>query len=104
MQPVNAGVVRGLFARLDDLRIDFLARLVDDLLDAARMDSSVGHELLQREPRDFAPHRVEAGDDDRVRRVVDDDVDTGRQLERADVSPFAPDDAALHFVIRQRHR
>ena len=84
--------------------VDFLARLVDDFLDAARMDASVGHELLERQARDLAAHRIEARDDDRVRRVVDDDVDAGRELERADVSAFAADDAALHLVVRQRRR
>jgi hypothetical protein len=42
----------------------------------ARMDASVGNELLERESRDLAADRIEAGDDHGVRRVVDDDVDT----------------------------
>ena len=67
------------------------------------MDAAVGHELLEREPRDLAADRVEAGDDDGVRRVVDDDVDAGGELERADVAPLAADDAPLHLVVRQRH-
>ena len=66
------------------------------------MDASVGHELLEREPRDLAAHRIEARHDDRVGRVVDDDVDAGRELERANVSALAADDAPLHFVVRQR--
>ena len=39
---------------------------------------------------------IEAGEDDRFRRVVDDEVDAGGQLQRADVASFAADDAALH--------
>ena len=66
------------------------------------MDAAVGHQLLERQPRDLATDRIEAGDDDRVRRVVDDHVDAGRQLERADVPALAPDDAALHLVVGQR--
>ena len=66
------------------------------------MDASVRHELLERQPRDLAADRIEAGHDDGVGRVVDDDVDAGGELERADVSAFAADDAALHLVVRQR--
>ena len=57
--------------------------------------------------RDLAPHRIEAGEDHRLGRVVDDDVDAGDDLERADVAALAADDPALHVVARQvddRHR
>ena len=50
---------------------------------------------------------IEAGQDDRAWRVVDDQIDAGGLLERADVAPFAADDAALQVVARQiddRHR
>ena len=103
MQSMHAGVVRRLLAGLGDLCVDFLARLVDDLLDPPRMDSAVGDELLERQPRDLAADRIEARNHDRVGRVVDDDVHAGGELERADVSPLAPDDPPLHFVVRQRH-
>ncbi len=49
-------------------------------------------------------HRLEARDDDGIGRVVDDDVDAGRGLERPDVTALAADDAPLHFVGREDHR
>ena len=104
MQSVHAALVRGPLAGLDDSLVDFFLRLVDDLLDPSRMNPSVGDKFLERETRHFAPHRIEAGDDDRVRRVVDDDVDSGRQLERANVSALAADDSPLHLVVRKRDR
>ena len=58
-------------------------------------------QLLQRHARDLAPHAVEARQHDGVRRVVDDEVDAGEVLERADVAPLAADDAALHVVGRE---
>src|SRR2546428_9195549 len=42
--------------------------------------------------RSLTPHGVEAGDHDRVRRVVDDHVHAGGGLEGADVATFTPDD------------
>ena len=50
---------------------------------------------------------IESRQDDRARRVVDDEIDAGRLFERADVAPLASDDAPLQIVARQvddRHR
>ena len=74
---------------------------VEDLLDAVRVDPPVQHQLLQREPADLAAYRVEAGQQHRLRRVVDDQVDPGDRLERPDVAALAADDAALHLVAGQ---
>ena len=68
------------------------------------MDPAVLDQRLERAARDLAPDRVEAGDDDGVGRVVDDDVHPGRRLERADVAALAADDPALHLVAGERHR
>src|SRR5690606_7918454 len=71
--------------------------------DAPRMDAAVRHELLERKTRHFAADGIEAGENHGLGRVVDDDVDAGRLLERPDVATLAPDDAALHLVRRQTH-
>ena len=55
-------------------------------------------QLLERHAGDLAAHAVEAGEDHRVGRVVDDEVDAGEVLEGADVAALAADDAALHVV------
>ena len=56
--------------------------------------------LVSARPGDLAPDRVEPGERHRVRRVVHDQVDAGRRLERADVAPLAPDDPPLHLFVR----
>ena len=83
--------------RLLHLRLD----LLDDLLDARRMDAAVGDQPLDRLARDLAAERIEAREDDRAGRVVDDQLDAGRLLERADVAPLAADDPPLHVVARE---
>ena len=90
---------RGAFLahRLVGLFLD----LLDDFLDPRRVDAAVGDQPLDRLLRDLAAVGIEAGEDDRARRVVDDQVDAGGELERADVAPFAADDAALEIVARQ---
>ena len=71
------------------------------------MDAAVGNEPLDRQLGDLAAVGIEAGQDDRARRVVDDEIDAGGVFEGADVAAFAADDAALQVVARQiddRHR
>src|SRR5687768_1900630 len=92
MQSVDTGLVCGLLAGFHDRDLDLLARLRDDFLDAPRMDSAIRDELLEGEARRLAPDRIEAGHDDGVGCVVDDDVDSGRELESPDVPPLPPDD------------
>jgi len=92
-----------LFADFPDLLEHLLTRLGDHFLDAAGVDPPVADQLLQRGAGDLPPHRIEAGDDDRLGGVVDDDVDAGGQFEGADVASLAPDDPALHVVAREVH-
>ena len=64
------------------------------------MDSTVGDEAFERQPPDFTADRLEARHHHGVGRVVDDDVDARRCLERTDVAALAADDAAFHLVGR----
>ena len=54
--------------------------------------------FVERELRDLAAQRVERREHDRLRRVVDDEVDARHVLERPDVASLPSDDAALHVV------
>ena len=83
--------------------IDLLAGLGDHLFDARGMNAAIENQLGERHARDLAAHRIESRQDDGLWRIVDDEVDAGGALECADVAALAPDDAALHLVIGQRH-
>ena len=98
VERLHAGVEAGLLAALGDVRLELGLGLVVGLLDPRGMDAAVLEQLLQRHAGDLAADAVEAGEDHRVRRVVDDEVDAGQVLEGADVAALAPDDAALHVV------
>src|SRR3954447_14235703 len=98
VQALDVRIERGLLARLDDVALQLGLRLVVGLLDSCRVDAAVGQQLLQGHAGDLAADAVEAGQDHRVRRVVDDEVDAGEVLEGADVAALAADDAALHVV------
>src|SRR5579862_218349 len=90
-----------LLAGLADELLHLGFRLVVRLLDPRWMDPAVLDELRQREPRDLAPEAVEGRENDRMRCVVDDEVNAGQVLERADVPALAADDPALNVVRRE---
>src|SRR6185295_9562228 len=90
-------------ALLEGLLLELRLDLLDHLFDARRMDPAVDDQAFERDPGDLAAERIEAREDDRLGRVVDDQVDAGRRLESADVAPLAADDPALHLVVRQHH-
>ena len=107
MQPVYPEVDGRAFAYLDDLLFDLFFYFGYRLFDAGRVDTAVGHQLVQRQPCDLAPHRIEAREDDRFGGVVDDNLDARGCLQRADVASFTADDTALDFVrvdVEHRYR
>ena len=103
MQPVHADLEAGLLAFFLEVLVHLLLDLLDDFLDARRMDPPVGDQDLQAAPRDLASIRVVRRDQHGLGRVVHDEVDAGVLLERPDVAALAPDDAALHVVGGKIH-
>jgi len=99
---LDAGLEHGGFADLVKLFLELLADLLGQLLDTGRVDASVADEPLHELPRNLLAHRVEATDDHRLGRIVDEDADAGRRLDRADVASLTADDPPLHLVARQR--
>ena len=86
-----------------DGRVDLTTRFFDRLFDPGGMNTSVRDQALQRDTRHLAAHRLKAGQRDRLGRVVDDQIDAGEGLDRADVASLSADDPALHLVIGKRH-
>ena len=97
----TAGLENRLLPGLADVVLELGLREVVHLLDPRRVDPPVLDQLLERRPRHLAPEPVEGREDDRLRCVVDDEVDTGQMLERPDVASLAPDDPSLHVIGRQ---
>ena len=101
MQIVQAELEGHRRAFLAHRLVGLVLHLLDDFFDARRVDAAVGDQPLDRLLGDLAAIRIEARQDDRARRVVDDQIDAGGELERADVASLAADDAPLEIVARQ---
>jgi hypothetical protein len=67
------------------------------------VNTAIHDQRLQGAPGNLTPDRIEAGNDDGVRSVVDDDVHPGCSLECSDIPPLPAYDAPLHLIARQRH-
>jgi hypothetical protein len=101
MEIVEAELERRGFAFLPDRLFHLRFDLFDDLLDTGGMDAAVGDQSRDRLARHLTAVRIERREDDRAGRIVHDQLDAGRLLERADVAPFTSDDPPLHVVARQ---
>ena len=80
MQVVEAELERRRFAFLPDRFLHLRLDLLDHFLDAGRMDAAVGDQPLDRLTRDLPAKRIEAREDDRAGRVVDDQLDACGQF------------------------
>ena len=103
MEIVEPELEGGRFALVADGLLHVALDLLHDFFDAGRVNAAVGDQPFDRLARDLPAQRIEARKDDGARRVVDDQLDAGRGLERADVAPFAADDPALEIVARKVH-
>ena len=104
MDAVDPGIEGGLFAHFAHLGIQFLFAFLDDVLDAGGMDAAILDQTLQSHFGHLTAQRAVGGQNDGLRRIVDDEVHTGRGFQSADVAPFATDDASLHIFAGQGHR
>src|SRR2546423_8461174 len=83
---MHVGFHSSLLTSFAHNRIDFLPRLGDNLFDASGMDTSIENELRQSETGHFSPYRIEAGENHRFWRVIDDEVYPGGGFQRANVA------------------
>ena len=65
------------------------------------MDTSIYDQLFKGDSCDLASHRVKPREDNCFRSIIDDKIDAGHCLDRADISSFTTDDPSLHLIVRK---
>lgn len=68
------------------------------------MDAAILDQTFQSHLGHLTTQGAVGGQDDGLRRVVDDEVHTGRGFQRTDVAPFTTDDASFHVLAGQGNR
>ena len=100
-RPVILASIGGLFTGFVDDLFDGPGFIFDDLFDVRGMDAAIQDQFGQRAAANLTADGVEAGDGDRIGRVVHDHIHTGGLLEGFDVASVASDDASLHLFVGQ---
>ena len=101
VEVADAALEHGALALGLDGGLHLTAGLLHHFLDMGGMDTAVSDQLFQCQPGDLPADRLEAGDGDGLRCIVDDEIHTGQSLDGTDVAALAADDTALHLVIGQ---
>ena len=99
MQAVNTELDCRTLTDFDNLVVDVFSHLGNHFFNARRVNTSVGHQLVERQTGNLATHRIKARQYDGFRGVVDDNFNAGSGFERADVASFATDDTSFDFVV-----
>ena len=68
------------------------------LFNLSRVDPPILYETGKGHPRHLSSQRVKAGEDDHLRRIIDEEFDPGEGLEGLDVPPLASDDPPLELL------
>ena len=98
MQTVHSQIDHGTLTGLYDLVFHLLLHLRYHLLDTSRMDTSVGHKLMQCQTGNFTSNRVECGKNDCFRSIINNDFHTGGCFQSTDITSFTSDDTSFDFI------
>src|SRR5208282_3448809 len=91
MDSVHADLDDRALTGLADRFLDLLLGLANDFLDTSGMNAAIRNELLERDACYFAADGVVTRNHDRLGSIVDNYVDSGGRLDRADIASFAAD-------------
>ena len=101
VQAMLAGLKDGLLAGFLDGLFHVALGLLHHLLNAGGVDAAVLQQLFNGQAGGLAADGVKGRYDDGLGGVVDDEVNAGGCLQRADVAALTADNAALHVVVGQ---
>ena len=99
MKSEHACFKHGGFTRFLNLRFKLAAGFLHHFLDTSRMNSAVGNKFFKRNTSDFTSYGIKARKNDRLRSIVDNEVNAGSVFERANVTSLSADYTAFHIVV-----
>ena len=103
VQAADIDFFGGFFADLDNPAVYVFFRLVDDLLNAGRVNTPILNQSLHTQTGNLAADGIKAADDNDAGGVIDNHVNTGRLFKRPNVPSLAADDPTLHIVTGDIH-
>ena len=104
VQIVNASIKGSLLTSLLNPVSHELLGLLVHLLDTCGVNTPISNKVLKSNASGLPANRVEAGKNDGLGSVVDDERDTGNLLEGSNVTALTANDAALEVIGRNVNR
>ena len=99
MKSVYSQIAGSALTCFDNLIVKLLLYLLNHFLDTSRVNSSVGHKLMECQSAYLTSYWVKSTDYNSLRSVVYYNFNTGSCLQRPDVSSFATNDSSFHFIV-----
>ena len=95
---MDTEVNHGAFTYFYNFFFYLFGSFFNHFLNACRVNTPVGYELVQRKTCDFATYRVEAREDNRFGGIVYNDFDPSSCFEGTDIAPFTTNDTTFHLI------
>src|SRR5665647_3822796 len=86
------------FTGFNDLFFNLFLYFIHNLLNAGRVNTSVGNELMKRQAGNFAPNRAKSRQYNCFGGTINNYLNSSTSLQRTDVTAFTPDDPTFDFV------
>ena len=103
MQPIDTCIKGCRLAFLADCGFHFFSCLFHHFLDTGRVYTSIYNQLFQCQSCNLSPDGIKPGENDCLRRVVNNQVNACQCFQGANVSALTTDDTSLHLIIGQLH-
>ena len=81
--------------------LNFLLSLLYHLFNSCRMDTAINNKLLKGYSCDLTAYRVKSGQNNCLRCIINNQINTCHRLKSSDISSLSTDNSALHLVIRK---
>ncbi len=88
---------------LADGGFDLLFSFLNHFLYAGRMDTAIQDQPAQSYTGHLTSHGIKAGEDDRLRCVINHQIHPGSSFQSPDVAPSTANDTSFHVIARQGH-
>ena len=101
MKAVNTRFICSLFPGFTNLLAHFFTSFFNHFFNACRMNTPVDNQFLQSQSSHFTTNRVETGQNNSFRCIVNNQINARQCFNSPDITAFTTDNATLHFIIRQ---
>src|SRR5579875_3384301 len=102
-QAMHISLHRSALTSLAHHHLDLLARFGNHIFDARGVNATVEDELIKRDTRHLTPNGIETGKNDSFWSIINDEINAGCRLKRADVAPLTSDNSPFHLFVGQLH-